>query len=86
MQGQIETGSITGTLTSSGNISGNIKNTDKLTGILNPITAQTIRDYNQLNNKPLINEVELKNNKSLEDLNVNKLTNIEIENIINSVV
>lgn len=45
-----------------------------------------IDDYNHLKNKPSINEVELVDNKQLEDLNINKLTNLEIENIINSVV
>ena len=86
MQGQIETGSIVGTLTNNSNISGNINNPNDLTGLLNPITPQAVKDYNKLTNKPQINEIELKDNKNLEDLNVNKLTNIEIENIINSIV
>ena len=86
MQGQIETGSIVGTLTNNSNISGNINNPNDLTGLLNPITPQSVKDYNKLTNKPQINEIELQNNKNLEDLNVNKLTNKEIENIINSIV
>lgn len=86
MQGQIETGSIVGTLTNSGEINGNIGNPNRLVGIVNPITLQENRDYRRLTNKPQINDVELKGNKTLEDLNVNKLTNLEIENIINSVV
>ena len=45
-----------------------------------------IDDYNHLKNKPSINEVELVNNKQLEDLNINRLTNLEIEDIINSVI
>ena len=44
------------------------------------------KDYNRLNNKPQINDVELIGNKSFEDLGVESLTNIEIENIINSIV
>ena len=32
-------------------------------------------DYNQLNNKPSINNVELSGNKSLEDLGINMPTN-----------
>lgn len=42
--------------------------------------------YTELTDKPSINDVVLENNKNLPDLNVNSLTNIEIENIINSIV
>lgn len=41
-------------------------------------------DYNNLKNKPQIEGVELKNNKTFEDLGAVSLTNIEIENLINS--
>lgn len=44
------------------------------------------KDYNKLNNKPQINDVELIGNKSFEDFGAESLTNIEIENIINSIV
>jgi hypothetical protein len=43
-------------------------------------------DYNKLKNKPSINEVELVDNKQLEDLNINRLTNTDIENLINSII
>jgi len=42
--------------------------------------------YTELTDKPSINDVVLENNKNLPDLNVNSLTNIEIEDIINSIV
>lgn len=42
--------------------------------------------YEMLEDKPKINSVELKNDKSFEDLGANALTNTEIENIINSMV
>ena len=42
--------------------------------------------YNDFDDKPSINEVELIGNKSFEDLGAESLTNIEIENIINSIV
>ena len=48
------------------------------------ITVST--DYNDLKNKPEINEITLEGNKNLEDLNVNRLSNIDIENIINSII
>lgn len=86
MQGQIESGAITGAITNNSRLTGNITNANPLDVTVSPITPQVIKDYNKLNNKPQINEVELKNNKSLEDLNVNKLTNLEIEQLINSIV
>jgi len=39
-------------------------------------------DYNYLRNKPQINEVELINNKTLENLKVNSMTNSELENLL----
>lgn len=46
----------------------------------------TGNNYNELVNKPQINSVELVGNKSFEDLEIQSLTNLEIENLINSVV
>lgn len=48
-------------------------------------------DYNLLHNKPQINSIELKGNKTLEDLNIQekgnypneRVTNIEIDNLFN---
>lgn len=58
--------------------------------IFSPMELDTVRvvmdDYNKLHNKPSINEVELIDNKQLEDLNVNRLTNSEIDNLINSII
>lgn len=48
------------------------------------VTVST--DYNDLKNKPEINGITLEGNKNLEDLNVNRLSNIDIENIINSII
>lgn len=42
--------------------------------------------YSMLEDKPKINNIELKNNKSFEDLGADALTNTEIENLINSIV
>ena len=49
--------------------------------------AQVIEtgDYNKLTNKPSINEVELRGNKTFEDLGDHIMTNIEIKNIFNRV-
>ena len=86
MQGQIESGTIIGILSNDQTLGGTLNSSSDLNGTLSPITPQAVKDYNKLLNKPQINDVELKNNKSLEDLNVTKLTNLEIEEIINSVV
>ena len=50
------------------------------------ISVSTVKSYNELEDKPQINDVELVGNKSFEDLGAESLTNIDIENIINSVV
>lgn len=47
----------------------------------NPVFINN-RNYEELNGKPSINGVELQGNKSLEDLNVKHMTNLEIENIL----
>lgn len=58
--------------------------------VFSPLELDTIRvamdNYNYLINKPSINEVELIDNKQLEDLNVNRMTNSEIDDLINSIV
>lgn len=50
------------------------------------VTITSPTSYDQLEDKPKINDVELKGNKTFEDLGAESLTNIEIEEIINSVV
>ncbi len=48
--------------------------------------GETATDYATLTNKPQINDITLVGNKSFEDLGAESLTNIEIDNIINSIV
>lgn len=40
------------------------------------------KDYNELDNKPQINSVELINNKSFDDLGLKRITNSQIEEIM----
>lgn len=42
-------------------------------------------NYNELSNKPSINDVELKGNKSFDDLGDHTLTNLEIKDIFNKI-
>lgn len=51
-----------------------------------PLIVGAVTSYNKLNDKPQINDVELIGNRSFEELGAESLTNIDIENIINSVV
>lgn len=44
------------------------------------------KDYEKLINKPQINDVELIGNKSFEDFDAFRMTNTDIQNIIDSVV
>lgn len=78
--------SLVGVISNNQEILGTITGEGTLQATINPITTKLINNYEDLKNKPQINEVMLIHNKSLEDLNVTKLTNIEIENIINSIV
>lgn len=48
-------------------------------------TKVSTSDYNDLYNKPQINGVELKGDKSLEDLGDAPLTNLEIKEMFNNI-
>ena len=85
MNGTIDGNNLIGNLESS-NLTGEISNEKNISAEINPVTTKTVRNYNALLNKPSINEVELTGDKRLEDLNVTRLTNVEIEQIINSIV
>lgn len=44
------------------------------------------KNYNELNNKPSIEGVELVGNKTYEELNLSSLTNTEIEDLLDASV
>ena len=46
------------------------------------ITDSGSSDYNSLVNQPKINEVKLIGNRSLEELGLNSITNIELEELL----
>lgn len=58
---------------------------DQLTATFGSVQRVSTSDYNELFNKPSINEVELKGNKTFEDLGDKTLTNIEIKAIFDRV-
>ena len=45
-------------------------------------TVVSVNDYNDLRNKPSIEGVELIGDKSFEELNLQRLTNAELENML----
>lgn len=72
---------------SSETISVQTADTETIGGIMSEnVTVVAPTDYEDIGNKPRINEVELVGNKELPDLQVTRLSNLEIETIINSVV
>ncbi|HHS8072741.1 TPA: hypothetical protein ACTR4B_002123 [Streptococcus pyogenes] len=46
------------------------------------VTDSGASDYNRLVNQPKINEVKLIGNRSLEELGLNSITNIELEELL----
>lgn len=46
------------------------------------VTDSWASDYNSLVNQPKINEVKLIGNRSLEELGLNSITNIELEELL----
>lgn len=70
---------------------GQIRTPPKLQGHLNYSGYETTNDYNQLINKPSIENITLIENKTLDDLGIQKkgnyansrITNTELEEIFN---
>lgn len=89
----IENNSLSGDVSTTIGLDANLDNSIQLDAIINPITMGT-ENYNRLINKPKINYVELVDNKTLDDLNIQikgdypdeALTNAEIEALIDSFV
>jgi len=50
------------------------------------INNGSTKNYNDLNNKPMIEGVELVGNKTYEELNLSSLTNTEIEELLDASV
>lgn len=46
------------------------------------VSDTPVSDYNNLANQPKINEVKLIGNRSLEELGLNSITNIELEELL----
>lgn len=46
------------------------------------VPTGSVGDYNKLVNKPKIEGIELKDNKSFEDLGLSKISNIQIDELL----
>lgn len=84
---------INGDISHSEVLDGNVESNTNIEATINPM-VQINDDYNRLINKPKINFVELRDNKTLDDLNIQvkgdypdeALTNAEIEELIDNFV
>lgn len=70
-------GTLNGEISSGGNFEGTI------VGAKGPKGDPGTTVYSELTDKPQIEGVTLVGNKSFEDLNLNKITNSEMENMLN---
>lgn len=69
---------------STGTLGGRLSGGGKMSGAVGIPKATVVKNYEQLINKPKINGVELIGDKSFPDLGLESLSNIEIENLLNS--
>lgn len=69
----------------SGTFKAGFKESDSINAKFGSTNIVHTGDYNELYNKPSINEVELVGNKSFEELGDHLLTNIEIKKIFDKV-
>lgn len=76
---------ITGLLSPEESLDGVLGTTGTVIGEVRNPSEIYVYDYNRLDNKPRINEVELINDKSFEDLGVRTMTNLEILAVFNRV-
>lgn len=76
---------LNGTISSSSSLNGSIVSNNQINGSISG-TQTGITSYDKLTDKPKINNVTLEKNKSFNELGATSLTNMQIENLINSIV
>ena len=64
------------------NINGNVQGEKSLSGKANGATSN---DYEKLVNLPSIEDIELKGNKSFEELGLEECSNLEIDSLFRSI-
>lgn len=69
-------------INASADLSGNVSASALM---VNDIRINNVSDYDLLQNKPLINSVTLQGDKSFSDLGMDRITNSELENLIQNI-
>lgn len=75
-------GPVSGRLQADGTLRGRLSSGGTLSGGLSQAIISYSQDYNDLYNKPQINEVELIGNKTFDDLGMSAMSNLDIWEII----
>ena len=76
-------GTINGSISSEASISGSVSNRRSVTGTAGVSTGTN--DYEKLLNLPSIESVQLKGNKTFEELGMSECDNIDIDNLFKSI-
>lgn len=73
---------VSGKITDNGGMQGELEKEGVLVGEVGLPKCMCSNDYDDLVNKPSIEGVELMGDKSFEELNLQKITNTELENML----
>lgn len=76
-------GTINGSISSEVSISGSVSNRRSMTGTAS--VSSGTNDYEKLLNLPSIESVQLKGNKTFEELGMSECDNIDIDNLFKSI-
>lgn len=75
-------GPVSGRLQADGTLRGRLSGGGTLSGGLSQTIISYSQDYNDLYNKPQINEIELVGNKTFDELGMSAMSNLDIWEII----
>ena len=75
---------ISGNVTQKFKVSGDISAKQEISGSIGKPHMVYKDDYEQLKNKPKINDIELIGNKTSEEIGIKAMTNLEIEALLNN--
>ena len=75
---------VNGKVVTKQNVNGKVNTKQSISGRVD-MPSGGVRDYNLMSNKPSIEEITLVGNKSMSDFGDRELSNLEIQDIIDSV-
>lgn len=73
---------LSGSISSRSSLQGNLSNSSTIGGGISPATVEKSIDYERLINLPKIEGTTLIGDKTFEELNLNSLTNSELEELL----